>query len=215
MNLLHIDSSSLGASSVSRELSRRTVNEWLRNHPSTTLEYLDLSVNPPSHLDGNSLAFTLGTDAAALTPAQKHENTITKNLLAQFLKADVLVIGAPMYNLTVPSQLKAWIDRVVQAGHTFRYTESGPEGLATGKTVIIVSTRGGIYQGLPGEALDHQESYLVAMFGFIGITDVRFVRAEGMGMGEQVKAQGIAAAESDIRAKTAQMDDMPVDALSA
>jgi FMN-dependent NADH-azoreductase len=110
-----------------------------------------------------------------------------------------------MYNFSIPSQLKAWIDRIAQAGRTFKYTEQGPVGLAGGKTVIVASSRGGAYAGNPALAfLDHQESYLKAVFGFVGITDVRFVRAEGVAMGEAARAQALAAADGDIQAHTAE-----------
>ena len=201
MKLLHIDSSALGAQSVSRELTRRIVDQWVASHPGTVVERLDLAKDAPSHLDVDSLGFRLGLDADALTPAQKRENALTEKLLSQFLAADVVVVGAPMYNFSIPSQLKAWIDRIAQAGRTFRYTENGPEGLAGGKTVIVASSRGGAYANNPALAfLDHQESYLKAVFGFFGITDVRFVRAEGVAMGEAAKADALAAAETDIRA---------------
>ena len=202
MKLLHIDSSPLGAQSVSRELSRRTVAQWQATNAGTTVEYLDLAADAPSHLNMDSLGFRLGLDADALTEAQKRENALTEKLLAQFLAADVVVVGAPMYNFSIPSQLKAWIDRIAQAGRTFKYTEQGPVGLAGGKTVIVASSRGGAYAGNPALAfLDHQESYLKTVFGFFGITDVRFVRAEGMAMGDAAKANGIAAAEADIQAQ--------------
>jgi FMN-dependent NADH-azoreductase len=123
---------------------------------------------------------------------------VSEKLVSQFLAADVVVVGAPMYNFSVPSQLKAWIDRVAQVGRTFKYTETGPVGLAGGKTVIVASTRGGAYAAAP--QMDHQESYLRAVFGFFGITDVRFVRAEGMAMGDAAKAAGLASAEADIHA---------------
>lgn len=205
MKLLHIDSSPLGAQSVSRELTRRVAAQWQANNPGTTVEYLDLAANAPTHLDIDSLGFRLGLDADSLTDAQKRENAVTERLLRQFLEADVVVVGAPMYNFSIPSQLKAWIDRVAQAGRTFKYTETGPVGLAGGKTVIVVSSRGGAYAGNPALAfLDHQESYLKALFGFFGITDVRFVRAEGVAMGDAAKAQGLASAEADIQAHTAE-----------
>jgi FMN-dependent NADH-azoreductase len=204
MKLLHIDSSPLGAASISRELSRKTVAEWTASNPATTVAYLDLALDAPSHLDMNSLGLKLGIDAAQLTPAQQRENALSEQLVSQFLAADVVVIGAPMYNFTIPSQLKAWIDRIAQAGRTFRYTANGPEGLAKGKTLIVVSTRGSMYAGLPVEVVDHQESYLKTVFNFVGITDVRFVRAEGLAMGEQGKAKALAAAEADIRAETGQ-----------
>ena len=202
MKLLHIDSSPLGSASISRDLSRKTVAAWTASHPATTVEYLDLALDAPSHLNMDSLGFKLGIEAPQLTPAQKRENALSEHLVSQFLAADVLVIGAPMYNFTVPSQLKAWIDRIAQAGRTFRYTPNGPEGLAKGKTLIVVSTRGSMYAGLPVEIVDHQESYLKTVFGFVGITDVRFVRAEGLAMGEQGKARALAAADADIRTQT-------------
>ena len=201
MKLLHIDSSPLGAQSVSRDLTRRIVARWQGSHPGTEVDYLDLVADAPSHLDGHSLAFSRGLDAEGLTTVQKQENARTERLLNQFMSADVIVVGAPMYNFSVPTQLKAWIDRIAQSGRTFRYTEKGPVGLAAGKTVIVASSRGGVYSSNPALAfLDHQESYLKAVFGFLGITDVRFVRAEGVAMGESAKASAVAAAEADIRA---------------
>lgn len=204
MKLLHIDSSPLGSASVSRQLSARAVARWVANHPATSVEYLDLAVEAPSHLDIDSLGFRLGLDAVELTPAQRRENEVSERLVSQFLAADVVVIGAPMYNFAIPSQLKAWIDRIAQAGRTFRYTAQGAEGLAKGKTVIVVSTRGGAYAGLPGEVMDHQESYLRAVLGFLGVTDVRIVRAEGLSLGEQAKVNALAAAELDLRAQMGQ-----------
>lgn len=202
MNLLHVDSSPLGTNSVSRELTRRTVAQWLATHPGTTVESLDLVADAPSHLDMDSLGFKLGQDAATLTDAQKRENAVSERLVSQFLAADVVVVGAPMYNFGIPTQLKAWIDRLAQAGRTFKYTDKGPVGLAGGKTVIIASSRGGLY----GEtsAADHQESYLKVVFAFFGVTDVRIVRAEGLAMGPDAKASALAAADAVIGAQTAE-----------
>jgi FMN-dependent NADH-azoreductase len=203
MKLLHIDSSALGANSVSRELTRRTVAEWQATHPGTVVEHLDLVADAPSHLNIDSLGFRLGLDAASLTDVQKRENAISEQLVSQFLAADVVVVGAPMYNFSVPSQLKAWIDRIAQVGRTFKYTEKGPQGLAGGKTVIVASSRGGVYSTNPALAgLDHQESYLRTVFGFFGITDVRFVRAEGLAMGDAAKTQALAGADVQIRTHT-------------
>lgn len=201
MQLLHIDSSPLGAQSVSRQLTQAIVAEWRANHPGTAVEHLDLAIDAPSHLNTDSLGFRAGPHADGLSEAQRRENAVSERLLSQFLAADVVVVGAPMYNFSVPSQLKAWIDRVAQAGRTFKYTDKGPVGLAAGKTVIVASTRGGAYGD--ASAMDHQESYLKAVFGFFGITDVRIVRAEGLGMGDAAKAQALAAAEASIRASTA------------
>jgi FMN-dependent NADH-azoreductase len=198
MKLLHIDSSPLGANSVSRQLTGRIVAQWQSARPGTTVEYLDLAADAPSHLNVDSLGFRLGLDAASLTEAQKRENAVSEQLVSQFLAADVVVVGAPMFNFTIPSQLKAWIDRIAQAGRTFKYTENGPVGLAGGKTVIVASTRGGAYGG--ASPADHQESYLRTIFGFLGVTDLRFVRAEGMAMGDAAKTAGLASAEADIAA---------------
>lgn len=201
MKLLHIDSSALGGQSVSRELTRRTVAQWQAAHPGTVVEYLDLAADAPTHLDMDSLGFRLGLDDARLTEVQKRENAISEKLVSQFLAADVVVVGAPMYNFSIPSQLKAWIDRIAQAGRTFRYTEQGAQGLAGGKTVIVASSRGGVYSPNPALAsLDHQESYLETVFGFMGVTDVRFVRAEGVALGEAAKAQALEAADVQIKA---------------
>jgi len=201
MKLLHIDSSPLAGNSVSRQLTERTVAQWRAFHPGTTVEYLDLAVDAPNHLNIDSLGFRTGPNAAGLSEVQRRENEISERLVSQFLAADVIVVGAPMYNFSVPSQLKAWIDRVAQAGRTFTYTEKGPQGLAGGKTVIVASTRGGVYSTNPALAgLDHQESYLKTVFGFFGIADVRFVRAEGVAMGDEAKARALEAAEIAIRA---------------
>ena len=124
--------------------------------------------------------------------------------MSQFLASDVIVIGAPLYNFSIPSQLKAWIDRLAQAGRTFKYTDKGPVGLAGGKTVIVASTLGGVYSTSEGgQAMEHQESYLKVVFGFFGITDVRFVRAEGVAMGPDAKATALGNAERDIAAHAA------------
>ena len=205
MKLLHIDSSPLAGNSVSRQLSARTVAEWRASHPGTTVEYLDLAVDAPSHLNMDSLGFRLGLKAEGLSDLQRRENEISERLVSQFLEADVVVIGAPMYNFSVPTQLKAWIDRIAQAGRTFKYTEKGPQGLATGKTVIVASTRGGMYSTNPAlAALDHQESYLKTVFGFFGIADVKFVRAEGIAMGDEAKKAAMAGADLAIRALVSQ-----------
>ena len=140
--LLHIDSSILGGNSVSRQLTAQIVASWRAGHPATEVSYLDLAVDTPSHLSEESLGFRMPADAAA-SEVQKRENAISEALVSQLLAADVIVVGAPMYNFSVPSQIKAWIDRIAQVNRTFKYTEKGPVGLAGGKTVIVASTRGG------------------------------------------------------------------------
>ena len=216
MKLLHIDSSPLAGQSVSRQLTQSIVRQWVAGHPGTTVEHLDLATEAPTHLNIDSLGFRMGPDAPGLSAVQKQENEVSERLVSQFLAADVIVVGAPMYNFSVPSQLKAWIDRVAQAGRTFTYTEKGPQGLAGGKTVIVASSRGGVYSTNPALAgLDHQESYLKTVFGFFGITDVRFVRAEGVAMGEAAKTQALGAADVAIKALVADAANQPKAALVA
>ena len=216
MRLLHIDSSALGANSVSRQLTARIVAQWRAAHPALVVEYLDLAQDAPSHLSLESLGFRLGPDAQGQTDVQRRENAISEKLVSQFLAADVVVVGAPMYNFSIPSQLKAWIDRIAQVGRTFKYTETGPQGLAGGKTVIVASTRGGVYSTNPALAgLDHQESYLKTVFGFFGITDIRFVRAEGVAMGDAAKTRAIDAAVVTIDSLETEAANQPEAALAA
>ncbi|AGU49685.1 putative FMN-dependent NADH-azoreductase [Variovorax paradoxus B4] len=204
MKLLHIDSSILSANSTSRLLTAEIVAAWKAAHPDTTVEYLDLAANAPSHFGADALGIKTGVQAQP-TEAQQRENALSEALVSQFLAADVVVVGAPLYNFSVPTQLKAWIDRLAQIGRTFKYTDKGPVGLAGGKTVIVASSRGGIYSTTEGgQAAEHQESYLKVVFGFFGITDVRFVRAEGLAMGDAPKAAALATARADIRAATAE-----------
>lgn len=199
MKLLHIDSSILGPNSVSRQLTQDATAQWVKTHPGTTVEYLDLAADAPSHLSAESLGFRMPAGSADLSDGQKRENAISEALVSQFLAADVIVVGAPLYNFSIPSQLKSWIDRIAQAGRTFTYTETGPKGLAGGKTVIVASTRGGVYSTNDwGRAAEHQESYLQTVFGFLGITDVRFVRAEGVAMGDAKKAEALGEAANAI-----------------
>jgi len=203
MKLLHVDSSILGTYSASRELSAEVVAQWLKGHPDTTVQYLDVAANPISHFGADALAIK-GIAQADPTEAQRAENALSEKLVSQFLASDVIVIGAPFYNFSIPTQLKSWIDRLAQPGRTFTYNETGPVGLATGKTVIVASTRGGAYSTSEGgQAMEHQESYLKVVFGFFGITDVRIVRAEGLALGDAPKAAAMNAARSDMQAALA------------
>ena len=202
MKLLHVDSSILGSYSVSRQLTAEIVAEWRKSRPDTTVEYLDLALNAPSHFGADAIAIK-GVAQPEPTQAQRAENALSEQLVSQFLAADVIVIGAPFYNFSIPTQLKAWIDRLAQPGRTFTYNESGPVGLATGKTVIVASTRGGAYSTSEGgQAMEHQESYLKVVFGFFGVTDVRIVRAEGLAMGDAPKAAALSAARADMEIAT-------------
>ena len=199
MQLLHIDSAITGDQSVSRQLTAQIVAAWKTSHPGTQVQYLDLAKDTPPHLSADALGFRTGQ--AATTEAQRRENALSEALVTQFLAADVVVIGAPFYNFTIPTQLKAWIDRIAQAGRTFKYTDKGPVGLAGGKTVIVALSRGGIYSATEaGQAMEHQESYLKVILGFMGVTDVRFVRAEGAAMGPEAKERALEAAAQAIPA---------------
>jgi FMN-dependent NADH-azoreductase len=215
MKLLHIDSSILASNSVSRQLTRDIVVQWVAKHPDTVVDYLDLTVDTPSHLSAESLGFRLPA-TGELSDAQRRENAVSELLVSQFLAADVIVLGAPLYNFSIPSQLKAWIDRVAQAGRTFTYTAAGPKGLAGGKTVIVASTRGGVYSSSDlGRAMEHQESYLQTVFGFFGITDVRFVRAEGLAMGDAKKAEALVEAAAQAHSATRSAANQPEVAIAA
>ena len=190
MRILHIDSSITGAASVSRQLTADIVSALQQAHPEAMVEHLDLGNNPPPHLGPQSLGMRTGQEAT--TEVERQENAISEALVSQFLAADVIVLGVPFYNFTIPTQLKAWFDRIAQAGRTFRYTANGPEGLATGKKVYVVSTRGGMYSTSEGgQAMEHQESYLKVIFGFMGVTDISIIRAEGLAMGEDARTSAI------------------------
>jgi FMN-dependent NADH-azoreductase len=183
--ILHIDSSPLGERSISRKLTAKTVEEIKAAHPHAKVITRDLGSAPLPHLDGLTLGsfFTPPEQRnAALHAAVKPSDEAIEELLA----ADVIVIGAPMWNFGIPSALKAWIDHVVRAGRTFKYSAAGPESLLPpGKRVIIVSSRGGVYSDGPMKVMDYQETYLRAVLGFIGLHDISFVRAEGVAMGPE------------------------------
>jgi FMN-dependent NADH-azoreductase len=185
MRLLHIDSSILGQASASRSLTKEIVDRLLSARPGTVVSYRDLAADELPHLSGGAMAKADAAEAAR-----------DAAVLEEFLGADVLVIGAPLYNFSIPSQLKAWIDRITVAGKSFRYTESGPKGLAGGKEVIIAVTRGSVYA--PDSRGEFGESYLKFLFGFLGIKDVTFVRAEGLGLSPEHREAALTAARASI-----------------
>lgn len=195
MKLLHLDSSILGDSSASRQLSHAVVDAWQAAEPNVQVIYRDLASDALSHLSAASLV-AAGTPAELRDAAQRHEAELSESTLDEFLAADAIVIGAPMYNFALPSQLKAWIDRITVAGKTFSYTENGPQGLAGGKKVVIVSTSGGVHAGQPSGAA--HEDYLKFVLGFVGISDIQVVRAEGLAYGEEPRAAAMKAAEQQV-----------------
>lgn len=196
MKLLHVDSSILGGNSVSREITAAVVAQLKAVVPGLTVVAEDLAAAPLAHLSSAHLAAAQG--AVPEDAALQADFARGQKALEDFLAANIVVVGAPLYNFGVPSQLKAWIDRIAVAGKTFRYTEKGPEGLAGGKTVIIVSSRGGIYSEGPAAALEHQESYLKTVFGFLGITNIKIIRAEGVNLGPEPRQRAIASALSEV-----------------
>ncbi len=190
MKLLHVDSSIQGERSASRAVTAEIVARWRAAVPGLEVSYLDLASESVPHLSGGSLA-----------RADDSEAHRSARLLEDFLAAEVIVIGAPMYNFTVPTQLKAWIDRILVAGKTFRYTASGSVGLAGGKRAIIALSRGGVYS--PDATGEHVESYLRHVLAFVGITDVTFVRAEGLAISAESRERGLQAALAAIPAPRA------------
>ncbi|GBR09791.1 FMN-dependent NADH-azoreductase [Gluconobacter frateurii] len=198
MKILHIDSSILGDYSVSRQLSADTVARLKAVHPDATVTYRDLAANPVPYLTGAHMASFQG--APVTDAALADDLAIGNGYIDDLLAADIIVIGAPMYNFSVSVQLKSWIDRVVVAGKTFQYGATGPEGLLPkGKKAFLISTRGGVYTGgSPAAALDHQEKYLGSILAFIGLTDVTWIRAEGLALGEDAKDAAIVQAQGEI-----------------
>jgi FMN-dependent NADH-azoreductase len=201
MKLLHIDSSVLGPHSVSRQVSAAIVDRLAKATPGLATTYRDLTLTPLAHLSGSHLAAAQGaTPDAALQP----DLAAGQAVLEEFLAADIVVIGAPMYNFTIPSQLKAWIDRIAVAGKTFKYSAAGVEGLAGGKRVIIAISRGGFYgAGTPYAAYEHTETYLRSVFGFIGVTDIDIIAADGIQVVSEQREKAVAGAlqaATDLRA---------------
>ena len=188
MKLLHIDSSALGQNSVTRELSAAIVSQWTSTLDGVQVEYRDLDREPLPHLTGGSLA---QADPAEAADAER--------TLQQFLDADVVVIGAPMYNFGIPHQLKAWIDSILVARRTFQYSEKGPEGLAGGRRVFVVYSSGGIH----GAGSDFVEPYLRTVFRMVGIDDITVIRVEGVAITPEMRQKAIDAALASIPALVA------------
>jgi FMN-dependent NADH-azoreductase len=178
--LLHIQSSPNLDASVSRVLSQKFVDTWVANHPSVEVDVLDLAVDAPPHF-GPAIMAAGGTPPEQWSPETQEAVALSGKLVDQLEAADIVVIAAPMYNFTICSQLKGWIDHVTVAGRTFQYSAPGVvKGLLFGKKVFVVATRGGDYTDFPMNGFDHQEPLLKANLGFLGLFDVNFIRAQGM-----------------------------------
>lgn len=199
MNLLALDSSILEHNSISRQLMRQFLDYWQQKYPQAEIVYRDLNKQPINHLSSELLGAKQKA-SVDLSPSLKEELELSEQLVNEFINADELIIAAPMYNFTLPSQLKAWIDRVLVAGRTFKYTEQGVVGLAGEKKVTIISTRGNHYSSdAVMKSKDFQEDYLKLIFDFVGIQDVTIVRAEGLHINESIRVKSINLAEQEIK----------------
>ena len=192
MKLLHIDSSVLGPHSVSRQVSAAIVDRLKKANTGVEVTYRDLTTTPLAHLTGSHLAAGQGAPA---DPSLREDLAAGQAVLKEFLAADIVVLGAPMYNFTIPSQLKAWIDRILVAGETFKYSAAGVEGLAGNKRVIVAISRGGFYgAGTPAAVGEHLETYLRWVFGFIGVKNPEFISADGIQVGPEHREKAVAGA---------------------
>jgi FMN-dependent NADH-azoreductase len=197
--LLFIKSSILGGDSKSSEIAQEFVEAWRNAHPGAEVVARDLGKAPVSHLALDHLG-------ALMTPADRRSHEQVQNvatadaMISELEEADIIVIASPMYNFSISTNLKAWIDHVVRAGRTFRYTAEGrPEGLLKNKEVVVVTGRGGIYSEGPMAGLDFQEPYLRTILGFIGLTNIRFIHVEGLRINPDVAAKGLAKARAAVR----------------
>lgn len=192
--ILVIESSARQQDSVSRALTAQFIAQWQATHPADNIQVRDLARDPVPHLDSTLLGGWM-TPGDQQSEAEKAALARSNQLTEELLAADVLVLAAPMYNFAIPSTLKAWLDHVLRAGLTFKYTETGPQGLLTGKRAFVLTARGGVYAGSP---LDHQEPYLRQVLAFIGIHEVEFIHAEGLNMGGEFQEKGLARAKAQL-----------------
>lgn len=196
-NVLYINSSVRNAGSLSRQLSAEFIAKWKAANPADTVVERDLASNPVPHLTEQMMG-AFFTPAEQRNAEQAHVVKVSDTLVDELIAADVVVIGAPMYNFSVPSSLKAWIDHVARAGRTFQYGANGPEGLLKGKKVYVFTASGGVYSEGAATAYDHLTTFLRTVLGFLGLTDVQFIRAEGVAMGEQAVADTVAKGRKSI-----------------
>ncbi|MBU1282529.1 MULTISPECIES: FMN-dependent NADH-azoreductase [Pseudomonas] len=193
-NVLVIESSARQQGSVSRQLTAQFIANWSAANPVDQIKVRDLAVDQVPHLDANLLGGWM-TPAAQQSEAEQAALALSNLLTDELLAADVLVLAAPMYNFAIPSTLKAWLDHVLRAGVTFKYTETGPQGLLSGKRAFVLTARGGIYAG---GTQDHQEPYLRQALAFVGIHDVSFIHAEGLNLGGEFMEKGLNQAKAQL-----------------
>ncbi len=199
MNILQVNASARREGANSTRVANTIVAHLHAGNPTARVTVRDLAITPHPLLDESALG-ALFTPAEQRTPDQARRVALDDALIAELQQHDTVVLGVPMYNFGVPVQLKNWIDAIARAGVTFRYTEKGPEGLLTGKTVYVALARGGRYRNTPN---DSQVPYLKTVLGFLGMTDLRFIYAEGLAMGPEALEKGLAEAEADLRAAVA------------
>ena len=203
MNILHVISSPRGSASYSNRVAANVVGELTARNPGATVTVRDLAREPLPHIGDDFVAATRGPNGPQ-TDAQRALLARSDELVDELFAADLIVIAAPMINFTIPSTLKSWVDYVARAGRTFRYSEKGPEGLVTGKQVILVVARGGVYAGNP--ALDFQVPYLKSVLGFLGMTDVEVIEVEGTAFGPDAAEKAVAAANAKLHAQCDRRD---------
>ena len=200
-NILVLNSSVLGDGSVSKALVGEAVRRLLETSPGAIVVERDLGTAPVPHLTTANVAGVRGVPA---TEPELAARALSDKLIAELRAADTIVIGAPMYNFSIPTGLKAWFDYLLRAGDTFKYSEAGPQGLLTGKRVIVIEARGGLYSEGPAQAMDFQEPYLRALLGFVGLSDVTFIHAEKLGFGPDARDAALTAAKAKIAATARQ-----------
>jgi len=202
MNILHVTSSSRGSASYSNRVASDVVDQLLAHNPGATVTARNVATDPLPHIDDDFLAATRSPDGPQ-TERQRALLAQSDALVDELLAADVVVIGAPMINFTIPSTLKAWIDNVARAGRTFNYSEAGPKGLVTGKQVIIVGARGGVYSQT-ARPLDFQLPYLKSVLGFLGMTEVEVLEIDGTAYGPEAAEQAVSTAIAGMRTRCEQ-----------
>jgi FMN-dependent NADH-azoreductase len=202
MNILFVTSSSRGSASYSNRVAQNVLDELRSRSPGAIVTTRDLARDPLPHVGDDFVAAIRSPDGPQ-TEGQRAQLAQSDTLVDELFAADVIVIAAPMINFTIPTNLKAWIDYVARAGRTFSYSEKGPQGLVTGKQVIVVAARGGVYSGA-GNALDFQLPYLKSVLGFLGMTDVEVLEVEGTGYGPEAAEKAVAAATAKLHANCEQ-----------
>lgn len=195
-NVLVLRSSILGAASASNQLIDETITSLSAKDPNLQIKQRDLASDPVPHFDGDAAS---GLQQEPSTAEQRAARALSDKLIEEVQAADILLVGAPMYNFGIPSTLKSWFDYILRAGVTFRYSEAGPEGLLTGKTAIVVLSRGGYYSEGPAAVMDAQAPHLRGLFGFVGITDQKFVLAEKLAFGPEEREASLGSAKNKIR----------------